>query len=292
MKKLLPLLLLLFPLWLLGADVVLSPKKMGPQALPMSSVGKVKMRRWGSVGLSLEGGTTLGEETSISPVLHAFLPWSPFAALILKFETVEYFQTSELIQSRRDAKKKSGWSRGDIYFGSKFHIFTNKKENFRLYLNFLTKTTSGRDQESGRHTNSPRYQIDFSFRKDGILKKLFPRDDYFISPFIPRAVAGYTGLTTWQTDKNKQNDAFCWGLALIYGTEESASLLLEMKGYIGWRNDGDRPLAASVEVIKHFEKWDLHGRYQYAFKDYINHSFAIGLKYKYYVKPYEIDELP
>lgn len=275
-----PIILLLFFLFPLslnaevnGKERVLSSGNMGPRALPIKEVGEIVIKPATTIGISSLSSFDFEKELSLSPQINIQIPWSSYCALFFKIEPFEYYATSEDLRRERKATNSKGLAKGDIYFGTNFHLFYNEKEEFHLHLNFLTKTTSGKKEEDARHTNSPAYQIDLSFFKK---VNLFPS-----IILIPREISGYTGFLAWQTNKAEQNDAFAWGLKMSYVFEDT-KLNFELGGYSGWQRNEDRPLAASTEVVRYLEHFDIFAKYQYGLRDMVTHNFSFGITYKYH----------
>ena len=278
MKNLIPFLFLFFFSSFTFAsidDVVLSPGKMGPRALPIKEVGPAAIKRYHYLSLSLVTSFHYEKELSLTPKVDIFLPWNRYVALTFKAHPVEYYDTDEETRIERNAAEKSGLATGDINFGALFHLFHNKKEEFDLFLNFETKTSSGNDLKNARHTQAPAYQIDISFNKKvNLFSNLF---------FMPDRFSGYTGFLTWPISRGRNDDAFAWGLKVTYGHPRDVTLELELGGYSGSRMTEDRPLSASTKLIKHFDKIDLFARYQYGLRDQIPHTMTFGIGYRAYI---------
>lgn len=251
--------------------VILSPGYMGPKALPVKKVGRVSIDNKIYFDFSLVSSWQADEELSFNPQLDFFIPWQEFAALIIKIEPFEYYRTSESIRDFRQAQNKQGLSKGDIYFGASFSIYKSRKKDLSLVFNLLTKTTSGKKVEDARHTNSPGYLFDLSFKKE-IKSSIF---------LIPNELSGYLGFFAWQTNKAEQNDAFCGAIKTSYKIKDM-SLNFELGAYSGWQNNKDRPIVLSLELVKHFNVIDLFGVYDFGLRDRIAHSLAFGFSRKFF----------
>ena len=266
--------LLFFTSFFAHGEVILSPGRMGPKALPPRPVGDVFFPEGTEISLSFEAGYAHDKELSLNPRLSFLIPWwSPFCAFTFSSELFEHYWTSEQLRKERGALEKKGLAKGDIRFGSRFLLFTLKEKSFHLYLDLETKTTTGKQRENARHTNSPQYEIDLSFKQRELKKHFLPH--FFL---FPESISGYLGFTAWQSGLAQQNDAFSWGLAFDYGKDEILNLRLEAKGYHGWQKNGDNPVLLSARFEKKLSSWGVFSEYQYGLQDFIAHSFSLGLK--------------
>ena len=249
-----------------------SPGNMGPRALPIQPVGRVKIDKTTYTDVTFMGSIELEQELSYSPQIDFFIPWNDFVAVLVKIEPFELYNMSKALQAERGTDGRHGIALGDLYFGSDLFLFRNKNEKFELHLNFLTKTSIGKGRENSRHTDAPAYQIDIRFRKKMTwLKEI---------PLMPEELLGYTGLLTWQTGSDHHNEAFCWALKAVYGAYD-VKIAIELGGYAGWQYNDDRPLMGAFEITKIFDHFNMFARYQYGFRDQVAHSMMLGVSYKY-----------
>ena len=89
-----------------------------------------------------------------------------------------------------------------------------------------------------------------------------------------------TGFLCWQTNNGHQNDAIMYGLRAIY--EGRAFFISEQfGGYIGWQNNGDRPMVLRTETG--YRLHDGHFAplvcFTWGIKDYPYLNLHIGLRY-------------
>ena len=218
----------------------IAPKYMGPNALPVPELKTGRVPETLSLVNASEVHFGKGN-TTYNLFQHLLLPFvKGKVAAELIVVPIEYYQTDTLARDRMMSRDKDGkgFCGGDLYFGSMFQL---AKENGRLpdlMLSFNIKTASGTMMKAARYTDTPGYFFDLSVSKTlGESEKAKSR------------VFGLIGFYSWQTYSSKhfQDDAFLYGLGYIL-TKGILEIKPSLGGYIGYKNNGDRPVTGRLSV--------------------------------------------
>jgi len=144
---------------------------------------------------------------------------------------------------------------GDLYLNTKLQIWHNARWQgaLRLGYKFATSTRQG----LARFTDAPGYYLDASVGM--ILKK---------TTVFQLRTSLMAGLYIWQTnsDEQFQNDAFMGGIGII-GDIRHWSFQQELRGYAGYRSNGDKPLLWQSAIERTFRSFMLIARFKKGFFD-------------------------
>jgi hypothetical protein len=204
---------------------------MGPNALPALPNPDPVIGRKVEVemGLSLAVGSPGPGDQALAPTFRILVPFREIAALEVDGAPAEVFSTSASTRERLGIQEGSGLARGDLRFGARFLVLPEGDLRPAVGLRFVVKSTTGKQVEARRFTNSPAYTIDAILGKDaGRLGAARLR------------VLAKLGFFAWQQGNARQDDAIDYGLTLRAALPRGA-LALEWRGYAGWRGH-DRPM--------------------------------------------------
>jgi len=249
----------------------LSPALMGANALPVPLIySKILSEHKTTFEFKLIQHYEREKELTTNPRFEFFIPWGKYATFRLFMIPIEYYKTSKIVAKKRGALNTSGFSKGDIYFGSTFKLYQNKNNSFFCWLNLITKTTSGKNLKNARFFNSPAYLMDITF-----LKK-----DFWKTKYLKQInLSAYTSFIAWQSSFNQQNDAFGFAMKLDLIVDEINNINVESSMYHGWQNNGDFPIISRIGYARKIKNYTVHMHYQRAHQDYIAHSLEIGSSY-------------
>lgn len=215
--------------------MVMSPKFLGPNALPVPESTKGRIAETG-LDLEYDQHFQKGEQTH-SIRLHGVIRlFSNRVALDLAWIGLEYYKSNEAIRDLRASRDfdGEGTSTGDLYIGTHVKLLQDHHYLPDVVFNFTMRTASGSNLEAARFTDTPGYYFDLSAGRDF---RISERSETTIRPFFQ------AGLYVWQTyeDLHRQNDAILYGM----GSElkhRKTQLEISLRGYHGYLNNGDRPL--------------------------------------------------
>ncbi len=213
-------------------------KYMGPNALPVPEIHTGQLRNKTSLGLFAEAHLSKGDKT-YNQFTNLFVPLSSRVGVEIHVVPFETFQLDTITRDERFGRVKSGKGSGggDIYFSTQIQLLKETESRPGILGTVNLKTASGNNLQSARFTDSPGYFMDVSIGKN------FTKTRFTHRPF---ALAGFYSYQTYDPE-HAQNDAFTYGLGYAISTSK-----LELKGtyagYIGYINDGDRPMIGRIQL--------------------------------------------
>jgi hypothetical protein len=192
--------------------------------------------------------------------------------LVVWMPMVEHFRTTPYVNSLRGVKDVdvlSGTDSGDAYVSTDIRILEQDRCGYDLALRAALKSASGNSFGSGRVYDCPGYFFDVAVGRD-----ILVRSDSRLR------LALSTGFLCWQTDNGRQNDAVMYGALLSY-TKGRFDADLQYGGYVGWENEGDRPMTLKTRFSWSFDRLALVLAHQSGFKDWPYHQVRVGLTWSF-----------
>ncbi len=251
-----------------------SPAYMGPNAIPVPIISKGLIDTQTTLIASLQTHFSQGDNTQ-NPLLYLnYAENSQKISLFAYLYPVEHFVMSNEVRDERRLSDAyyvpKGWSSGDLYFGASVQILKNKQKLPDIAFRMATKTASGGGKGATRNTDAPAYFFDVSLGKKW----------YFFaeSPTPNMAVFAMLGFYVWETNALSlpQNDAFLFGI----GTDIDLGNWVvhsDFSGYLGYKNNGDKPIVYRFGIDKPFEKGHYLLKYQTGIHDFPYQSFEAGI---------------
>jgi hypothetical protein len=246
----------------------LNPGYMGPNALPVPEMHASEVGNEVKASLMAEGHIKPQSEFSTNPRFSFFIPFSERTALIFNGEPVEYYSTTEALQKERRAKERKGFAPGDLYFGGMFQITSQSSFPIATSLNIMTKSTTGKELESARHTDAPGYIIDLAAGRDLEWQGMRTH------------LSTYMAFLAWQTDIGEQNDAFGQAIHWDLFPTTHHKISTELAHYLGTQSEKDRPVVIRTGYTYVTQKWEVFTLYSHGLRDMIQHSVRVGWTYK------------
>lgn len=249
-----------------------SPQHMGPNALPVQAFRDTKIgyRTYFQSGIDYHFSK---KEYTINPYFHLYFPiLKNRIAFEMYTRPFEYYETTNQLRDERFMRDSvpKGYSKGDTYFATRVRIWENFYHLPDLTLEVTLKTTTGKNLENARHTNAPAYTF------NGVLGKNILGNDTSSKKLRLFIVAG---TFIWQDGDNGQNDSFLYGAGVEY-QRKNILINLNAGGYEGYKNIGDQPIIARLQLIYQSNKIDWSLQYQRGFRNMISNSLNLSLKYK------------
>ncbi len=250
--------------------ITISPGHMGPNALPVPKLSTGAVQNQNYLGISSSLHLRSGDQT-INPTLYgnyAFV--KDKVSFDFHWVPVEFFKQSHTLKTERkvfheyyDVMRASG----DIYLNTRIQIMSRQKTNLglRLGYKFATSNKIG----AARFTDSPGYYFDLSA---GYLLRKTSNSEL--------RMLGMMGFYAWQTNKPHllQDDAFLTGLGIRW-TDSRVETEASIRSYIGYMNNGDKPVIALLKSSYRLEKISLSASIQQGLHDYKYTSFETGFYY-------------
>lgn len=266
----------------LGIPSKIGPAYFGPNAFPVPDMldgqtsSNLKVELYGDCFL----GTTTGrvaDDLTADLFARLTIPlFTPRVNLTVWMPIVEYFYTSPEVNTFRrlpdpyNKEQLEGIDAGDLYISTDIHILTQKRNHIDITVRAALKTASANLYEMGRCYDSPGYFFDAAFGRGF---------DFNEGKHNLRlAVSG--GFLCWQTDNGRQNDAVMYGAKIAY-TYKKFTVDTTFGGYVGWENDGDRPMTLKTNLSYHIGDLSLHLGHQVGFIDWPFHQIRLGASYTF-----------
>lgn len=254
---------------------ILSPKYMGPNALPVTENNDGLVLDYTKIEISAEKHFSKGDNTE-NLYTEIFIPIAlKKVGLKINIVPFEHYKMDTITRDFRKARDYDGegTSGGDFYVSTLIQLVQEKKNIPDIMLSINLKTASGTNYSGVRFTDSPGYFFDISIGK--YLK---------FNNLIIDSVRIYNmlGFYAWQTNHNdyRQDDAILYGMgAKIFIN----NFMIEnsLSGYYGYINNGDRPL-----VFRSILKYNIKSRmcykimFQHGIFDFPFNTIRIGTEIK------------
>jgi len=247
--------------------ITLSPKYMGPNALPVPEIkeGILYKKFYTETAVELhakKGGFTQNLYSKL------YYPVNNKIAFEIYSVPIEHYKTDIATRDERKSRDydAKGFSIGDLYFGTTIQLLKDKKNLPDVTIGFTSRTASGTNLPALRYTDTPGYFFDIALGKS-----------VTISSKINLRLYAYSGMYVWHTF----NDLYHQIDAVLYGGGAKIELKNFMinqsfGGYSGYLNNGDRPMVYRFDFILKKVHFDLAARYQLGIKDFPFHSFRFS----------------
>ncbi|MFT5667411.1 MAG: hypothetical protein ACI9DK_001605 [Vicingaceae bacterium] len=220
----------------------LTSKFMGPNALPVPDSKKGILPNQTTLKLAGEGHFSDGDKTQ-NLFSSFYLPmFSERIGLQLEMVPVEFYKMDDKTRDERISREfvSEGRTVGDLYIATFIQLTKDHKKLPDMVLGINFKTASGANLDAARFTNTPGYFFDLSASKEITL------NGKRISSIRPHALAGFYVYQTY-LENNYQNDAFMYGLGIDVNSKK-VTYEASLNGYVGYLNEGDRPMVARLGI--------------------------------------------
>jgi hypothetical protein len=220
----------------------LTSKFMGPNALPVPDSKKGILPNQTTLKLAGEGHFSDGDNTQ-NLFSSFYLPmFSERIGLQLEMVPVEFYKMDDKTRDERISREfvSEGRTVGDLYIATFIQLTKDHKKLPDMVLGINFKTASGANLDAARFTNTPGYFFDLSASKE------ITFNSKRISSIRPHALAGFYVYQTY-LENNYQNDAFMYGLGIDVNSKK-VTYEVSLNGYVGYLNEGDRPMVARLGI--------------------------------------------
>ena len=254
----------------------IAPAYFGPNAFPVPDMLDGRVQKQLRVEIAGDGYWGFQGDKTADAFARVFIPlFTDRVNLTVWMPVMEWYEmTPERMATCRvpDSLAHRGSGAGDAYFSTDIQILRDKKWAPDIALRAACKSASGGQYELARHYDCPGYFMDLSVGKSWYLGEKQEAKG------VELRVAGSAGFLCWQTDNGRQNDAVMYGLQLLMKSQY-VSLRTTYSGYVGWENDGDKPMIIKGRLSGHAKQFEPYVEYQYGIKDYPFHMLRVGLAY-------------
>jgi hypothetical protein len=260
-----------------------APRFLGPNALPIPPMAWGRPAEDHAITLTGHHQRAAGDRT-----------WNPgitarYAAVPgrITFEAywipVEYYRTSHEWKTERNVFHifyEDQTAHGDFHLRTHVRLWEETERRPGISLRVGYRLASSNKVGAARFTDAPGYHFALSAGKD-----LFPNSR------IQWRAAFLAGIYVWQTNQptHVQNDGILAGLGLRAG-KDGWTAELDGRGYFGYLNNGDRPVAVSLRVERMWGEWSGFLRVQDGFGDLLYTQFSCGVTRRFTVKSSSSEE--
>ncbi len=216
--------------------MVLSPKFMGPNALPVPEMFSGRIPTSHHFETGLEGHYSKGDRTANVYLSYNFPLYSDKATLQVNYRPVEIYRTDTMTRDLRRSRElePEGYSLGDFYISTLVQLIKDHDRLPDLMISANIKTASGNNLYAARHTDTPGYWFDATLgKKINGQGNLIQYHQLFLK-------AGFYSYQTYSR-KHYQNDAFLYGAGMLTALR-NINMIYQLTGYAGYFKNGDRPL--------------------------------------------------
>lgn len=254
----------------------IAPAYFGPNAFPVPDMLDGRVQKQLRVEIAGDGYLGFQGDKTADAFARVFVPlFTDRVNLTVWMPVMEWYEMSPARMATcrvPDSLAHRGSGAGDAYFSTDIQILRDKKWAPDIALRAACKSASGGQYELARHYDCPGYFMDLSVGKSWYLGEKQEANG------VELRVAGSAGFLCWQTDNGRQNDAVMYGLQLLMKSQY-VSLRTTYSGYVGWENDGDKPMIIKGRLSGHAKQFEPYVEYQYGIKDYPFHMLRVGLAY-------------
>lgn len=254
--------------------LTISPAFMGPNALPVPELDMAYISH--EFSFTARGDFYFGKGDQTQNVFtRIYLPLAKaFAAAEVFYVPFEWYKLNAATRDLRKAREfeAEGLANGDVYFGTTIKVLHEVQGLKRPAITFgmFAKTASGTHLFNARFTDTPGYYFTVNLGKT---LRPFVNQDHSIRLYASQ------GFYVWQTysDKFLQNDAYSFGAGVKVALGQRWEFKQEFAGYIGYIDDGDKPMLLRT-MLSHRGQMIRHAlRFQLGLNDFPYNSISYGV---------------
>jgi hypothetical protein len=221
-----------------------SPRYFGPNALPIPEIINGKIGKHTEIMLAADYHHHKNDPTQNIFTRIEIPIVKNKANLEIHVVPIEFYNmdSSLRIERRTFNKEGKGTAGGDIYVNQHIQLLSQHRSLPDANLRIGLRSASGTMLRHARYTDAPGYFFDL-----GLGKNIYqhPTDSSFVRIYAS------AGFYCWHTNEDdlRQNDALMFGGGIDWKTK-SWLLSLQTAGYVGYINNGDKPLVARAKIHK------------------------------------------
>ena len=255
--------------------LTLSPKYMGPNALPVPEFKTGEINDPLSLEVSGDAHFSKGDQTQ-NLFTKLFIPlYDNRVAFQLNWVPIEHYKTDTVTRDLRYSRGQTGEGTaiGDVYISSIFQVVKDHKKLPDILFSVNLKTTSGSKLTELRTTDTHGFWLDLSFGKTILL------DRKLIKSIRPHIMGGFYGYQTLNLDE-WQNDAPLYSAGVDLTLKRNLIFKNSIGGYYGYFGNGDRPLVYRTELKSNSNRGlDFIASFQYGIHDFPYKSLRLGVQF-------------
>jgi hypothetical protein len=238
--------------------LTVSPKYFGPNALTVPSMNNGNADTIISLGASAAFHFMKGDKTQNLVLYGNYSTKNNTISIDAQFIPHERFKVSHDLKTERkvyyeDYYKSS--TTGDVVVNTVFQVFPKWRDKVELAMRVGVRMPSGGGLGAARYADVPGYWIDAGA---GIP---LGKTKWKLNQML--------GFLVWQTNEDdlRQNDAFLFGTGAEYNNQ-GFRLQVYGAGYVGYKNNGDKPIVIRANIEKRRKRASYFLRLQQGIHDF------------------------
>jgi len=248
---------------------IYSPRYFGPNAFPLPELRSGRLDNRYEVEARGEYHTFKGDRTK-DVFGRIFIPVAEgLAGVEISGVVYEYYNmTQEIVEERHTAGQSwRNGANGDLIVSALYKLFKNSKR-IDFLLEATLKTASGNRIADARYTDAASYWFDLN-------TGCYLAKNADASSFL--RLQALAGFYCWMTNniEHRQNDAFLCA-AGISGGLKNLTFQVDMAGFYGYDNNGDRPLILRTRLHYEYKKNALSLRYKHGIHDFQYDTYSLA----------------
>ncbi|MDR0700218.1 MAG: hypothetical protein LBG28_13545 [Tannerella sp.] len=246
-----------------------SPRYFGPNAFPLPELRSGRLgTRW-EAELKGEHHEYEGDRTK-DVYTRLFIPVAEGrAGLEISCVIYEYYTMTEetVIERHAAGRYWDAGAHGDVIISSFYQLLKSERWT-DIMLEASLKTASGSRLADARYTDAATYWFNLNIGR--YLYKIPNHSSYL-------RIQGFAGFYCWMTNDiiHRQNDAILYS-AGISGAHENFTVDVDVAGFYGYKNNGDRPLQLRIKLNYEYRNNILSFRYKHGMKDCLYDCFSLA----------------
>ncbi len=248
--------------------IVISPKYFGPNALSVPVINNGSADTTISLGATVNFHFSNGDNTQNLMLYGNYTTKSNTISVDAQLVPYERFQMSHAKKTERkvyytDYYKKT--TVGDAVISTTFQVFQKWRKNIHFAFQVGVRMPSGGLQGAARYADIPAYWLNAG-------AAIPVKHTYW-------KWIGTAGFMAWQTNSDdlRQDDAFLFGLGGEFN-KKNVRIQAYGAGYIGYENNGDKPIVLRFNIEKKQKRCVYLLRFQQGLHDFSYFTVETGLK--------------
>ena len=248
--------------------MTVSPAYFGPNALSVPAINNGSADSVLSLGATANFHFSKGDNTQNIMLYGNYTTKNNSISIDAQFVPYEQYQLSHQMKTKRKVYYQDYYRKktvGDVIVNTSFQVFPRLREKIELAMRIGIRMPSGGALGAARYADVPAYWIDA-----GAGLPFHNRNWKWISML---------GFLVWQTnsDNLRQNDAFLFGTGAEFN-KNGFRLQAYGAGYVGYKNNGDKPIVARLNLEKKKSQMVYIFRLQQGFHDFSYLSVETGAR--------------
>ena len=245
-----------------------SPRYFGPNAFTVPQLNNGSADSTLSLGASAAFHFMKGDQTQNLTLYGNYTTKNNSISIDAQFVPHERFRLSHELKTERKVYYQDYYrtsTTGDVIVNTVFQIFPKWRDKVQLAMRVGVRMPSGGALGAARYADVPGYWIDAGA---GIP---FKNSNWKWTHMM--------GFLVWQTnsDNLRQNDAFLFGTGAEWNKNDFR-LQIHAAGYLGYKNDGDKPVVLRCNIERKRKKTLYFLRLQQGIHDFKYFSGEAGAK--------------